>query len=114
MSAQMNDLDWTRAEIEGAVEGIEASRLIGMAGLVLPVSGTLHGGFELRPAATVQELSGEAWLHSRQLSIRGLPLDITDARALVDDGRVRLGSSGSVADGRFSIHSEGSIPELIR
>ncbi|MCO8123984.1 AsmA-like C-terminal region-containing protein [Stieleria sp. TO1_6] len=112
ITARMRDLDWTRTQLEGKFAGIQVPRLVAMSGQPVPSTGTLQGGCRLTSLASLQELSGEAWLESRQVSVQRLPIEIGVAKVTVAGGELAVQSEGRIADGHFDVVFDGSIPQL--
>lgn len=114
VSAEMKELDWTRTQVEGNFSGVEAARLVGVAGQNLPTTGTIDGGFRVTSIASVESLTGEAWVNTNQLSVSRLPLQIDLGRMTVNQGQLSINASGTAVDGTFVAQAGGSLPQLAR
>ncbi|WP_161604704.1 AsmA-like C-terminal region-containing protein [Roseiconus nitratireducens] len=112
VEARIEDLDWTRTRIQGTFSGLEASRFVGMVGQDLPTTGILDGGFRVTSIADLESLSGEAWLASKQLSVKRVPMQINRATIAVDCGELRVDANGSLVSGDFDAQASGSLPQL--
>lgn len=114
VNAHVNELDWTRTQVEGRFAGVEASRLMKLAGQTIPATGTIEGGFRVTSIASVESLTGDAWIGSKQLSVRRLPMQVDRATLTVDRGELSLAASGNVVDGTFHAQAAGSLPQVVR
>jgi hypothetical protein len=113
VEAHASQLDWTRTVVDGKFEAIEVPRLVAVFGQRLMSTGVLGGGFQLTSIASLDALTGSAWLHSRQLSVQKIPVEIQIARVDVAEGAIVAHSEGTAAGGRFTFQSRGSIPQLV-
>ncbi|WP_372717589.1 AsmA-like C-terminal region-containing protein [Novipirellula sp.] len=114
VTATARDLDWTNTLVEGQFQDIQASRLVACSGLSLPSSGTLSGGLRITSIANLESLRGDAWLQSKNLSLKRLPLDIRQAAIQIDAGVVSVHSEGVLASGRFAAVGNAELARLAR
>ncbi|GAA5505656.1 hypothetical protein [Novipirellula caenicola] len=114
LTATARDLDWTKTIVEGEFQNIQASRLVACSGLSIPSSGTLHGGLRVTSIADLESLNGHAWLQSKNLSMKQLPLEIRQAAIKVDAGAVSVNSDGGLATGRYAVAGHGQLDRLVR
>ncbi len=113
ITARMKELDWTRTQIEGNFAGVEAARLIGIAGQTIPATGTFDGGFRMTSIASCESLTGDAWIASKQLSVKRLPLQIDQANLVMNQGEISIDAAGSAVDGNFIVQAGGSLPQVV-
>lgn len=114
VTATARDLDWTNTIVEGQFQNIQASRLVACSGISLPSSGTLSGGLRVTSIANLESLRGDAWLQSKNLSLKRLPLDIRQAAIKVDAGVVSVHSEGVLASGRYAAVGNTELARLVR
>ncbi|TWT50865.1 hypothetical protein Pla22_36080 [Rubripirellula amarantea] len=110
--AQIQDLDWTTAVVEGRFRDIQAARLAAIVDRNLPVSGSLDGGIKVTSIASLETLQGEAWVQSRGLSVHRVPMELSAAKISIASAQAIVQGSGVIADGRFEGVANASLPNL--
>ncbi len=111
-SARMQELDWTKTQLAGEFTDVSVSRLAALSNQRFHSAGTIDGGFSVASIATLESLTGRAWLTSRQMSVHHSPIDISKANFNVTSGDVRAECGGQFAGGKFSGVAESNLRSL--
>lgn len=114
INARMNELDWTRTHVDGNFHGVEVSRLAHVARQDLPTTGTVDGSFRVTSIASIESLTGDAWIGTKQMSVERLPMQVNRATITVDQGALSIDANGSLVDGTFIAKAGGSLPQVIQ
>ncbi|WP_442505703.1 AsmA-like C-terminal region-containing protein [Novipirellula sp. SH528] len=112
-TATARDLDWTKTVVEGQFQGIETSRLVGCSGIAIDSTGTLDGGLQITSIASLESVTGNAWLRSKNVSAQRLPIEIRNATIKVELGAVSVQSEGGLASGRYSATGNTNLARLV-
>ncbi len=113
VNARIAELDWTNTQLDGTFAEVQVPRLISLTRQKLPSTGVLDGGFRVTSIASMNDLSGEGWIRSRQATLQNVPLELAQGFVTVQQGRVTAGGDGHIADGRFTTSAQTSLPSLL-
>lgn len=113
VNAHMAELDWTKTRIDGTFAEVQVPRLVSLTRQRLPSTGVLDGGFRVSSIASLNELTGDVWMRSRQLTVHKIPVELAQSHVTVQNGVVGAGADGLLVDGRWSGSAETSVMELM-
>ncbi|MDM4015916.1 AsmA-like C-terminal region-containing protein [Roseiconus lacunae] len=113
ITADMNQLDWTTTQVQGKFSEIDVPALVAISGQTLASTGVLQGGFSVTSLASLEELTGQAWVETKQVSIEQIPLQLDRATVTLSEQAVLAEVDGSVLYGRFTGSMSTRLDQLI-
>lgn len=113
VNAHVAELDWTKTKIEGTFAEVQVPRLVSLSRQRLPSTGVFDGGFRVSSIASLNELTGDVWMRSRQMTVHKIPVELAQTHVTVQNGVIGAGADGLLADARWSGSAESSVVELM-
>ena len=109
VDATIQNADWKTTVLNGRFRDVQASRLVALSKLQLPVTGVLDGGLELTEIESLDSCQGSAWVNSRGVTVQRLPVEITKGQLTFNAGIADLVCEGKVSRGRFEVKAQTSL-----
>ena len=113
LKVSARELDWTKAVVEGRFKNVQAERLAAFMGRKIALGGVLDGGVSVTSIASVDALTGHAWVNSRGLSVNRIPIEIRAADISLDSSSIVASCEGTIAEGRYRASGKSDLTQLI-
>lgn len=113
LSAEVAELDWTKTQLRGRVDGIQVARLLSFAKLDVPATGVVNAGFEVKSLSSLSALDMQGQVTSRGVRVRNIPITIANAEVFVRDGQLVAKGAGKICDGQFLMDARGGVVPLV-
>ena len=113
VDATIQNADWKTTVLKGQFQDVQASRLVALSKLRLPVSGVFNGGLELTEIESLDSCKGGAWISSKGVTVQRLPVEITKGLITFNSGIADLTSEGNVSRGRFEAKAQTNVRGLL-